>query len=76
LSNSYKDCTDVPTNKIIDRLNELSDAVTKGRDTINREFYMSIPARLDHDADLILCEAAKRLEEFEKLKARQTKTIK
>lgn len=51
----------VETEVLVRRLNQLSDAVTKGRVGIEREFYMSIPARRDHDADLVLSEAADRI---------------
>ena len=54
------------TDKLISRLNELSDAVTKGKEEIDREFYMSIPARPDHDADLVLSDAAMTIAELTK----------
>jgi hypothetical protein len=63
----YKKGEDVPTHVIINRLNSLSDDVTKG---ITRNFGMSIPARLDYDADLVLSIAARRLARIEKLEAR------
>lgn len=40
------------------RLDELSNAVTKGKKGIDREFYMSIPARPLLDADLVLSTAS------------------
>lgn len=55
----------VETEVLVRRLNQLSDAVTKGRTGIEREFYMSIPARRDHDADLVLSEAAARITALE-----------
>jgi hypothetical protein len=64
MSNKYKKPEDVPTHVICDRLEELSNSVTKGRDSINREFVMTVPAQLDHDADLILSIAAKRLRDL------------
>ena len=60
----YKKGEDVPTHVIINRLNSLSDDVTKG---ITRNFGMSIPARLDYDADLVLSIAARRLARIEEL---------
>ena len=54
------------TEKLIARLNELSNAVTKGKEAIDREFYMSIPARPDHDADLVLSDAAMKIAELTK----------
>ncbi len=67
MSNKYKHGDRVPSDVICARLDVLSDAVTKGRAGIEREFYMSIPAQLDHDADLVLSEAAKRIRELEML---------
>lgn len=55
----------VKNDVLVRRLNQLSDAVTKGRCGIEREFYMSIPARRDHDADLVLSEAADRITALE-----------
>ena len=43
------------------RLLELSDAVTKGKAGIDREFYMSIPAQPARDADLVMSAAATHL---------------
>jgi hypothetical protein len=60
----YKKGEDVPTHVIINRLNSLSDDVTKG---ITKNFGMSIPARLDYDADLVLSIAARRLASIEEL---------
>ncbi len=65
MSTKYRNAQDVPTEAIIDRLNELSTAVTKGRVGIDREFCMSIPAELDRDADLVLSIAADRLEKMQ-----------
>lgn len=59
MSNRYKCSKDVPTSLLVKRLNELSDAVTKGR--LVHEFDMRIPAQPERDADLVLQEAAKRL---------------
>jgi len=64
MSRLYKDESEVPTDVICDRLEELSNAVTKGRDSVSREFTMRIPAEVDHDADLVLSIAAKRLREL------------
>lgn len=63
MSNKYKHGDIVPTSVLIARLEELSNAVTKGRDAINREFTMRIPAELDCDADLVISQAAQRLRE-------------
>jgi len=59
MSTKYADPKLVPTSVLIERLKELADALTKG----NRdELTMRIPAEVDRDADIVLAEAAKRLE--------------
>lgn len=65
MSKNYRESDKVPTHILCARLDELADAVTKGRDGINREFYMSIPAELDRDADVVICEASRRLKATE-----------
>ena len=64
MSTKYKHGEYVPTEILADRLDELADAVTKGRDSINSEFTMRVPAELDRDPDLVMSEAAKRLREI------------
>ena len=54
----------VPTERLIERLEELSKAVTAGQEVFSREFTMRIPAEMDRDADLVLHEAACRLREY------------
>ena len=61
MSRTYKNSSDVPLDTIIARLHELSDAVVGGRKTQKQEFVMRVPAECDHDADLVLAEAAVRL---------------
>jgi chlorite dismutase len=68
----YKKGEDVPTHVIINRLNSLSDDVTKG---ITRNFGMSIPARLDYDADLVLSIAARRLARIDELEAKVKRLV-
>jgi len=59
MSTKYTDPKLVPTSALIERLKELADAVAKG----NRdELTMRIPAEVDRDADIVLAEAARRLE--------------
>lgn len=58
----YKHGDRVPTEVLAARLDVLSDAVANRQ---MNNFYMSIPARLDHDADLVLSEAGRRLLELE-----------
>jgi len=64
MSTEYKTSDEVPSEVLCKRLKELSDAVTKGEQGM-REFYMSIPAQWDHDADLVLAAAAKRIKNLE-----------
>ena len=65
MSRQYKNSKDVPVDVLISRLNELSDAICGGRESLEREFTMRIPAECDRDADLVLAEAARRLEAYE-----------
>ena len=62
----YKTPEEVPSSVLCARLDVLSDAVTKGKNRIEREFYMSIPARLDKDADLVLSIASQRIKDLER----------
>ena len=64
MSNQYKLGDYIPTEVIAKRLDELSDAVTKGEAGM-REFTMRVPAELDRDADLVLAEAARRLRDLD-----------
>jgi hypothetical protein len=52
---------------IVTRLRELSDAVTKGPETVAREFTMRVPAEPDRDADLVLSHAAAELERMRRV---------
>lgn len=61
MSRKYTDTASVPTETLANRLDELANAITKGREASDREFTMRIPAECDRDADLVLSEAAKRL---------------
>ncbi len=67
MSTKYKKSKNVPTSVLCKRLNELSDAVTKGEHCIRREFVMRVPAELDYDADLVIAEASRRLKTLERL---------
>lgn len=51
----------VPNETLANRLEELSNAVTHGREAVSREFTMRVPADPDRDADLVLSEAARRI---------------
>ena len=65
MSTKYQKADDVPSAVLVARLNDLSNAVTEGKGAIDREFYMSAPAQCDHDADLVLSAAARRIENLE-----------
>lgn len=61
MSTQYRYSKDVPTSVLIERLKELSKAVA---DNNIGEFTMNIPVEVDRDADIVLAEAARRLELF------------
>ena len=61
MSRKYNSNSEVPTEVLINRLKELSNAITEGRSAQEREFTMRIPVECDRDADIVLAEAAKRL---------------
>lgn len=65
MSTTYKTGDYIPSKVLCQRLMELATAVTKGQPTILREFAMRVPAERDHDADLVLSEAAIRIVELE-----------
>lgn len=69
MSRAYRNSSDVPLDAIIKRLHELSDAVVGGRKTQAQEFVMRVPAECDHDADVVLAEAAVRLDALRKYNA-------
>lgn len=52
---------------LTERLEQLSTAVTKGKVGLDREFYMSIPARPLNDADLVLSRVSVMLKKFLKV---------
>jgi len=64
MSTKYKETKDVPNKAIIERLEELSNAITKGKRAFDYEFTMRVPAELDRDADIVLMLAARRLKAF------------
>lgn len=65
MSTKYKHGDHVPSHILAQRLNELAEAVTKGKVAIDAEFGMRVPAELDRDADLVLSQAAKRIRDLE-----------
>lgn len=77
MSSTYKRSDQVPNGVLCNRLYELSIAITKGFDSVRREFTMRVPAELDRDADLVLSEAASRIQsqaaQIEELESRLDK---
>ena len=65
MSKKYKDSSEVPMEILTSRLTELWRAIIEGREGINREFFMRIPAEVDYDADIVICEASQRLKQLE-----------
>jgi hypothetical protein len=66
MSRQYKSSDEVPNAVLAARLRELCDVITKPKnresgERLPYEFYMRIPAEVDHDADLVMSEAARRL---------------
>lgn len=55
----------ISIDELIMRLNSLSEAVTEGPDSVRREFTMSVPARPNRDADLVLSTAAQILKRLQ-----------
>ena len=65
MSTKYKQKDIIPSEVLCKRLEELSDAVSRGKSTFEREFTMRYPAELDHDADLVLSAASRRIRDLE-----------
>lgn len=65
MSTKYRDPKHVPSEALIARLNELADAITRGGESKEGELTMRVPAECDRDADLVISEAARRLEKAE-----------
>ena len=69
MSTKYKRSEDIPNHILAYRLNELSDAcvasMNNDKAKFDREFTFRIPCELDRDADVVLAEAARRLEFLE-----------
>lgn len=61
MSRTYTKSEQVPDAVLAKRLEELSNAVMKKGEDRDRELTMRVPAELDRDADLVLGEAAQRL---------------
>ena len=66
MATKYKTAEEIPSKVLSDRLKYLSNKITDGNNNLERDFYMSIPAQIDHDADLVLMYSARRLMELEK----------
>lgn len=71
MSTKYQSSKDVPTSVLLDRAEQLADAVTKG-ESGSYEFTMRISAECDRDADLVLCELVKR---FKRVNQEQTELL-
>lgn len=67
MSNKYNSCSEIPSDVLCERLEQLATAVTMGGDAISREFIMRIPAERDRDADFVIREALKRVKQLDEL---------
>ena len=65
MSRNYKKSEDVPNHVLAERLAELAGVITRPGPLDVHEFKMRIPAEVDHDADLVMAEAARRLKKLE-----------
>lgn len=65
MSTRYQHGDRVPSDVLVNRLDELAGAVGQGPEVRDREFTRRIPAELDRDADLVLSESANRIKELE-----------
>lgn len=63
MSTKYKNSSDVPTEVLCKRIDQIITAITAGDSgkSLLRECTMRVPAEVDRDADLVLAEAARRL---------------
>ena len=66
MSNKYSHGSEVPSDVLCKRLEELSNS---------KNIIMRIPAEVDYDADLVLSEAAIRIEKISSLRAAIMDTI-
>lgn len=62
MSTKYKCPEAVPSVELVARLRDLGAIVAKGPEAVRREFDMRVPAEADRDADIVLTEAARRIE--------------
>lgn len=65
MSNRYRKSSEVPNSVLCQRLEELSEAVTRKGEDRDRELTLRIPAEVDRDVDLVLEEAARRIKHME-----------
>lgn len=70
MSTKYRNSEDVPLEVVVSRLKELSEAVTGGSKSVAREFTMRVPAECDRDADLVIGEAAERINQLKAYNAK------
>ena len=60
--NEYKKSSEIPSKNLVKRIRDIVDCITDcNREKLLSELTMSIPARLDRDADLVLSEVSDRL---------------
>jgi hypothetical protein len=65
MSNQYKKGEEVPAAVLCERLKVLAHSVSRGPESVRRDFTMRVPAEHDHDADLVMSEAARRITALE-----------
>ncbi len=70
MSTQYEKSEDVPTEVLCNRVKELVKLITKG-EVKHNEFTMRVPAELDRDADVVLSELVRRLNEAEDVNFRK-----
>lgn len=70
MSTQYKKSEDIPTEVLCNRVKELIKLVTNG-EVKHNEFTMRVPVELDRDADVVLAELVRRLNEVEEVNFRK-----
>jgi len=69
MSRKYKNPSEVPTEEICKRLDEIVESICQGNESILKTFTMRIPAEVDYDPDIVISEASERLQSITKDKA-------
>lgn len=70
MSTQYEKYEGVPTEVLCNRVRELVNLITNG-EVKHNEFTMRIPVELDRDADVVLSELVRRLNEAEEVNFRK-----